>query len=202
MAGAIHQLSGEQYEVLFQLVYYGNTHGASPMEILAAVATGIVEDTLHNRDTATPTNPAVGWRQEEPAYGSVAERLDLAKSIPNFYRETRERRGQYSTAGTLAQAVQRSDYPHRYTEEEGLARQLISELGTNAGHPGSAFGPEVTSGTAGLAPAQTATPTVRDTPLDYSQKVRRTGKAASEHGNHIGGHANAIRNLTGRHARL
>jgi hypothetical protein len=202
VAGPIHELSGEQYEVLFQIVYYGTTHGATGMEILAAVETGITEDALHNRNTATASNPAVGWRQEEPSYGSVADRLDLHKSIPNFYNEVKALRGRYHTSGELAQAVQRSAYPHRYAENEGLARTLIRELGSNRGRPGETFGPQVGSGTAGFAAPPTATPAVKGTELDYSGKVHKTGQRAGAHGSRIGGHARAIRAVASRNARL
>lgn len=202
MAGPIHELSGEQYEVLYQIVYYGNTHGATGMEILAAVETGIVEDHFHNRDTATLENPAVGWRQEEPSYGSVKDRLDLSKSIPNFYREVRAVRGRYRTSGELAQAVQRSKYPKRYGEVEGLAKQLIRELGTNAGKPGDAFGPTPATGVKIGGIPLSATPPVKGTELDYSGKVHHTGQRAGQHGSTIGGHAKAIRAVASRNARL
>ena len=107
MAGPIHSLSGEQYRVLLEIVNYGETHGHNGEEILAAVEIGLVEDTLHNRDTATAANPAVGWSQEEPEYGSVAERLDMSKSLPRVYNQLRALRGKYGTSGEWAQAIQR-----------------------------------------------------------------------------------------------
>lgn len=192
MAGPIHELSGEQYEVLYQIVYYGETHGATGMEILAAVETGIVEDTLHNRNTATAGNPAVGWRQEEPSYGSVKDRLNLSKSIPNFYNECKERRGRYKTSGELAQAVQRSAYPRRYGEKERLAKTLISELGSNRARPGAAFGPEPGHPSGLGAAVGHATD-----PPDHSAKVRHTGDTLGKTGTSFGGHANAMRRLAG-----
>lgn len=202
MPGPIHELSGEQYEVLFQLVYYGNTHGATGMEILAAVETGLVEDTLHNRDTATKANPAVGWRQEEPEYGSVADRLDLHKTIPSFYDQVKALRGKYRTSGELAQAVQGSRYPKRYAEHEDLAKTLIRELGTNAGKPGETFGPQPGHGGGLVQGTVTATPVVKGTELDYSAKVHHAGQRAGHHGSMIGGHAKAIRAVASRNARL
>lgn len=66
----------------------------------------------------------------------------------------------------------------------------------------AAFGPAPTSSPPGYLAAPSATPPVKDTGLDYSEKVRSTGKGASLNGNHIGGHANAIRGLTRRRVRL
>jgi hypothetical protein len=193
MAGPIHELSGEQYEVLYQVVYYGETHGANGMEILAAVETGLVEDRLHNRNTATAANPAVGWRQEEPSYGSVADRLNLSKSIPNFYNECKERRGRYKTSGELAQAVQRSAYPKRYGEVEPLAKTLIAELGKNRAKPGISFGSEPGH----LVGLQSAVSQTSDPP-DHSAKVRTSGKKLGEVGSSFAGHAKAMRNLAAR----
>lgn len=193
MPGPIHELSGEQYEVLYQIVYYGETHGALPIEILAAVETGIVEDTLHNRDTATPSNPAVGWRQEEPSYGSVADRLNLSKSIPNFYREVAALRPWPGTSGDLAQAVQRSKYPHRYQERKGLAETLIRELGKNRARPNERFGPEPGH----LTGLQAAVTTTNDPP-DHSAKVRASGQKLGATGTSFSGHAQAMRNLATR----
>lgn len=193
MAGPIHELSGEQYEVLYQIVYYGETHGANGMEILAAVETAIVEDHFHNRDTATPSNPAVGWRQEEPSYGSVKDRLNLSKSIPNFYNEMKAVRGKYATSGELAQAVQRSKYPLRYGENEALAKTFIRELGKNKAKPGTSFGPEP-----GKQPPIVSTVTTSNDPPDHSAKVRVSGQKLGATGTSFGGHAQAMRRLATR----
>lgn len=197
MPGAIHQLGGEQYEVLLRLVTYGETHGATGMEILAAVETGIVEDTLHNRDTATPKNPAVGWRQEEPEYGTVAQRLDLNRTIPSFYNQVLALRGKYRTSGELAQAVQRSAFPLRYGEAEPLAKELISELGKNKAHSGVQFGPEP-----GHGGVFNVTTSERTDPPQHAEKVKESGRKLGAAGSSFTGHAQAMRNLASRHVKF
>jgi hypothetical protein len=194
MAGPIHELSGEQYHVLYEVIRKGEALGANGQEVLAAVETGITEDHLHNRNTATRSNPAVGWRQEEPSYGSVADRLNLDKSIPNFYREVRALRPWRGTAGQLAQAVQRSAYPKRYDENAALARKLISEFGANKLKPGEVFGPEPGK------PGVLINPTVVGSgdPADHSPKTRASGDKLGKAGSQFQGHARAMRNLAAR----
>jgi len=178
VSGAIHQLDGEQYAVLLTLVKYGVTHKEPAVFILAAVETGLVEDSLHNRDTATASNPAVGWRQEEPPYGSTAERLDMSKSVPNFYRECHEHYRAGMTSGLLAAEVQRplEAYRGRYGERAVEAQKLIEELGKNAGTPVKF--PK--GGTAANAKPLAVTP-AKDPPTHHV-KVRASGNSLSQHG--------------------
>ena len=193
MAGPIHSLSGEQYEVLLQIVNYGETHGHNGEEILAAVEIGIVENRFHNTPSNEPGNHAVGWSQEEPEYGSVAERLDMSKSLPRVYNQLRALRGKYATSGEWAQAIQRSAYPLRYGEAEPLAKTLIKELGKNAAKPGMTFGPEPGHVTG----VQQAVSTTNDPP-DHSTKIRHAGQTLGATGTSFGGHANAMRRLSTR----
>jgi len=60
-----------------------------------------------------------------------------------------------------------------------------------------AFGPPVTGGTAGIVPG-TITVKTQEEPADRSPKIRFTGKAMSESGNHFQGHEKALRSLFGR----
>lgn len=178
MSGRIHQLSGEQYETLLTVVKYG-THTKQPaLFILAAVETGLVEDDLHNRDTATPSNPAVGWRQEEPPYGTVAQRLDMSRTVPAFYKECHELYRKGMTSGQLAAAVQRprAEYRGRYAEHAVEAYELIQELGTNAG--GNVVWPK--PGQAASKPKLAITP-AKDPPMHHT-KVRHSGNSLSRHG--------------------
>lgn len=62
-------------------------------------------------------------------------------------------------------------------------------------NPGAAFGPSPTNQTNALFKPPSASPAVAGTALDYSGKIRQTGKGASERGNNLQGHAAAIRNL-------
>lgn len=153
-------LNKEQTTVLNALISYGQKVGASPAVILSAVSTGLVEDNLKNSDNGSGTS--VGWRQEISSKGSVAERLDLAKSIPKYYKEATAyaKANPGATAGEIAQGAQGSAYPKRYSEHEDEAEFLRQEvLGAHEGHtpefflPGLGFiggEPESTEGSSGF----------------------------------------------------
>jgi hypothetical protein len=128
MAVSYASLDKEQKHTLNNIVNYGQGIHASPRAILAAIATGLVEDNLKNENKGSGTS--VGWRQEISSKGTVAERLDLSKSIPKFYKEVQaaEKSHPTATAGELAQMAQGSEYPHRYSEHELEAEKLRIEV--------------------------------------------------------------------------
>jgi hypothetical protein len=156
-------LNKEQQTVLNALIAYGHKVGASPAVILSAVSTGLVENGLKNTDNGSGTS--VGWRQEISTKGTVAERLDLAKSIPKYYKEATAYAKAHpgATAGEIAQGAQGSAYPKRYSEHEDEAEFLKQEvLGAHEGHtpelflPGLGFvggEPESTEGSSGATGA-------------------------------------------------
>jgi hypothetical protein len=203
----IHQLSAEQYGVLSSLILYGREIKATPMEILAAVETGLVEDTLHNLDSGDGTS--VGWRQETAeSYGAATgPRLDLSKTIPAFYAEMRAVRGQYPTSGELAAAVQRpaAKYVGRYGEEENQAKLLIGEFHGTGRPP---WGPVTGNESFGAAPGKPAglaakiVVTQQPDPKSHGPKVEHTGKTMSEFGQHFKGHAAAMRSMAARQVKL
>jgi hypothetical protein len=120
-------LSPEGKSLVKYLVQVGHSLGASDKEILAAISTAAVENSYSNKLTG---GPAVGWRQEEPSYGSVQERLQLTRSVPAFYMETKKALASNPnlTSGQLAQAVQRSAYPLRYSEHATEASSIFQEV--------------------------------------------------------------------------
>jgi hypothetical protein len=135
------ELDKEQKEVFTSLVGYGTKEHKSEKEILAAIETGLVEQSLHNQAYGDGTS--VGWRQEISEKGTVAERLDLSKSIPKFYNEVGAalKANPNLTAGEAAQEAQGSKYPKRYSEHESEARQLLSETSKK----GESFLEEITN---------------------------------------------------------
>jgi hypothetical protein len=156
-------LNKEQRTVLNALIAYGHKVGASPAVILSAISTGLVENGLKNTDNGSGTS--VGWRQEISTKGTVAERLDLAKSVPKYYKEATAYAKAHpgATAGEIAQGAQGSAYPKRYSEHEDEAEFLKQEvLGAHEGHtpelflPGIGFvggEPESTEGSSGATGA-------------------------------------------------
>ena len=108
-------------------------NNVSRREVISALETGLVESNLRNLDYGD--RDSVGWRQERGHYGPVSERRKLGKSINRFYDETNSERGNYRTAGQLAQAVQRSAHPGRYDARKGQAVDILKWLKGSSGTP-------------------------------------------------------------------
>lgn len=125
-------LSTEQRKVLGVIERVAKQRGASPMEIKAAVATGLVESNLTNiqggdRDSS-------GWRQERA--GLYKDPNNLEASVGRFFDETRAVKHKYKTAGELAAAVQRpaAQFRGRYQERSAEADALLGgRRGAQAG---------------------------------------------------------------------
>lgn len=120
------KLTKEQRRVATKLIRVGRRMGASKKDILTALATGLVEANLTN--PAYGDGTSVGWRQEIDTYGSVKNRLNIAKSARRFYRELRS--APQGSIGMRAQAVQRSAYPDRYGQRVGEAKAILRQLNT------------------------------------------------------------------------
>lgn len=119
-------LSPEQKKIANLILSIGSKMGASPMEKLAAIETGLVESGLSNPSGGT--GDSSGWRQERAS--EYADPTNLTHSITRFFQETKAVRGKYKTAGDLAAAVQRpaEQYRGRYQNNRDAALNVISEL--------------------------------------------------------------------------
>lgn len=128
-------LTPEQRRVLRTIRKVGSRKRATPMELKAAVETGLVETDLRNLSYGDGTS--VGWRQETKSSYPTVNRRNVEKSVERFFDEVRGQRGKYGTAGQLAQAVQRSAYPDRYgkrsSEAEALLRGSTPKAGSGYG---------------------------------------------------------------------
>jgi hypothetical protein len=131
------KLSKEQQHVVTKLIRVGKRMGASKKDIMTAIATGLVEANLTNPSHGDGTS--IGWRQEIDTYGSVKERLNIAKSAERFYRELRS--APNGSIGTRAQAVQRSAYPDRYGQRVGEAKSIFRQFNGNIGTVGGIKAP-------------------------------------------------------------
>lgn len=130
------KLNAEQQRVLNRILSIGRARGASPMEVKAAVETGLVESNLRNLPGGD--RDSQGWRQERASLYKDPTNLDA--SINRFYDEVRANRGKYGTAGDLAAAVQRpaAQYRGRYQQRSGEADALIGTSGSRSAPPRSA----------------------------------------------------------------
>lgn len=131
------KLAPDQQRVLNRILSIGRARGASPMEIKAAVETGLVESNLRNLPGGD--RDSQGWRQERASLYKDPTNLDA--SINRFYDEVRANRGKYGRAGDLAAAVQRpaAQYRGRYQERSQQADALAgSDTRIDTGAPRSA----------------------------------------------------------------
>ncbi len=140
-------LTPEQRRVLAAIKKIGRQRGASPMEIKAAIETGLVENNLTNRSGGDADSS--GWRQERASL--YKDPNNLTASINRFFNETRsaKARGKYGNAGDLAAAVQRpaAQYRGRYKQKSALADSLLGSSSGANGTPGTPGTPAVTTST-------------------------------------------------------
>jgi N-acetyl-anhydromuramyl-L-alanine amidase AmpD len=150
----------------------GVRRGISPRGIQIALATALVESNLtmyaNNGDPESLRFPhdalsfdanSVGvFQQRAPWWGTVADRMDPARSAGLFYAALQ--RLDYDspahTPGWYAQQVQRSAFPSRYDERFAAAVEIFNRLGQDAP---AAEGPKVAGGgSSAVAGAATVSP--------------------------------------------
>ena len=114
--------------------------------IVIALATGIVESNLKmyashaDPESLNYPHEAIGsdansvgvFQQRAPWWGTVADRMDVARSAAMFYSKLAklDYNNPANTPGSQAQAVQRSAYPGRYDEKMPQAQAIYDRLST------------------------------------------------------------------------
>jgi hypothetical protein len=96
---------------------------ASRKVTLALVEAGIVESNLRN--LAYGDRDSLGFLQQRPSQGWRCPR-NITCATWDFCRRAIPIQHRYSTAGRLAQAVQRSAYPARYDQRAAQAERVIA----------------------------------------------------------------------------
>lgn len=144
-------LDAEQRKVLNRIKAIAKRRGVTPMELKAAVETGLVESGLRNLSYGDADSQ--GWRQERASLYKNPTNLDA--SINRFFDETGAVRGKYGRAGDLAAAVQRpaAQFRGRYQERSDEAAELIGRRtsdGTESGSQSSGGLRTVTTTTPGV----------------------------------------------------
>ncbi|MEV8066462.1 hypothetical protein AB0P32_10005 [Streptomyces sp. NPDC085995] len=120
----------------------GQRMNVSPKVMLAGFETGWVESRMNN--LACGDRDSLGVFQQRPSqgWGSPEQVLDVDYAASKFFEvaEQMEPGMEGSTAGQLAQAVQRSAYPERYDQAEGTAVALRDEAFQPYGTIGAKYG--------------------------------------------------------------
>lgn len=101
---------------------------------LAADQTGIAASLELPHDAVGTDHGSLGvFQQQWPWWGSMQELMDPATSARKFYEALVKVSGWESLPVTVAaQRVQRSAFPDAYADDEQLARQLLTAIGTGA----------------------------------------------------------------------
>ncbi len=89
---------------------------------LALIEAGIVESGLRN--LAYGDRDSLGFLQQRPSQG-WAHPMNISYASWDFLRRAIPIQGRYSTAGRLAQAVQRSAFPARYDQRQAQALGIL-----------------------------------------------------------------------------
>ncbi|MGW0395006.1 LGFP repeat-containing protein [Streptomyces sp. NPDC003042] len=107
----------------------GQRRGVSDKVMLAGFETGWVESRMNN--LACGDRDSLGVFQQRPSqgWGTPEQVLDVDYAANKFFEvaQQMEPGEEGGTAGQLAQAVQRSAYPERYDQAEGVARAMRDE---------------------------------------------------------------------------
>jgi hypothetical protein len=104
--------------------------GSSHKVALALIEAGIVESGLRNLNYGD--RDSLGFLQQRPSQG-WAHPMDISYAAYDFLRRAIPIQGHYSTAGQLAQAVQRSAFPARYDQHQSQAEGIIRRYGFDQG---------------------------------------------------------------------
>ncbi|MCW2956148.1 MAG: repeat protein [Thermoleophilia bacterium] len=121
------QPRNERIDNIGRVIALGIRRNESPKVVTAAIATVIVED-RGNNNPAMRDGTSVGMFQQidSKAWGTKAQRMDIEHAAGKFYDEAKRIENRYSTAGALAQGVQRSAHPTRYSEYEHEAAAWLA----------------------------------------------------------------------------
>lgn len=166
-------LSPSQQRVFDAIVRIGRQRGETPMEIKAAVETGLVESNLTNVQGGDADSS--GWRQERASI--YKDPNNLGASINRFFDETSAVQDKYTNAGDLAAAVQRpaEQFRGRYAQRASEADTLLRGAHEIAGMPDPAA-------------AQASSPTIETTPGSVSTSIDEAALEAARKRSVVGGY--------------
>ncbi|WP_240801459.1 hypothetical protein [Streptomyces sp. A1136] len=107
----------------------GQRRGVSDKVMLAGFETGWVESRMNNLGCGDRDSLGVFQQRPSQGWGSPEQVMDVDYAANKFFEVAQQMEPgmEGAGAGELAQAVQRSGYPERYPQAEGVARQMRDE---------------------------------------------------------------------------
>ncbi|MEJ5946431.1 hypothetical protein WDZ17_14130 [Pseudokineococcus basanitobsidens] len=107
----------------------GTEMRVSAKVMLAGFEAGWVESHMHNLSCGDRDSLGVFQQRPSQGWGTRAQILDVDHAARAFFREAQRIESRYggSSAGALAQGVQRSAYPSRYDQARSTAERLLAE---------------------------------------------------------------------------
>lgn len=156
-------LDPEQNAVLSEAYKEARRLNASPREAKALGEALLVESNARNlpggdRDSRGPLQqrPSQGWKHPN----------DVRLAVRDFLTAARRNRGVQGDAGALAQSVQRSAFPSRYSQKGNEANAILQRYG------GGSYGGSSGSGFSSLSSPGVSTRTVNQTVNDPEAQRR------------------------------
>ncbi|PWW66728.1 LGFP repeat-containing protein [Actinokineospora spheciospongiae] len=133
----------------------GQRRGVSAKVMLAGFEAGWVESHMNNLGCGDRDSLGVFQQRPSQGWGSAGQILDVGYAANKFFEVAQQLEPAYlgSTAGQLAQAVQRSAFPERYDQAQGIATAqrdeafapygLIGDKYAALGGAGGVLGPPI-----------------------------------------------------------
>ncbi|TFK97769.1 hypothetical protein BDV98DRAFT_480173, partial [Pterulicium gracile] len=128
--------------ILRQIYQICTSRGVSDTVLLATFETCWIESHCHNLPCGDQDSIGVFQQRPSQGWGSYDQIMNVDYSTGKFLELCIPTAAQnpHLSAGTIAQMVQRSEYPDRYNEAEGIARGLIDRARQLAGGGGGGGG--------------------------------------------------------------
>ncbi|KDQ19262.1 hypothetical protein BOTBODRAFT_41541 [Botryobasidium botryosum FD-172 SS1] len=116
--------------VLQQVYQITQTRRLDERELLATIETAWVESHVNNLNCGDQDSVGVFQQRPSQGWGTVAQCMDINHATNAFIDQLIPNASKFpsSSAGQLAQSVQRSEYPDRYDQAASIAQGLIKQV--------------------------------------------------------------------------
>lgn len=119
--------SGRDINVTRKMYEIGQNRKISAKVMLAMFEAGWVESWLNNLDCGDRDSIGIFQMRPSMGWGTYEQLRDVTYQVNKFINVALPLESRYSTAGQLAQAVERSGYPYRYDQAQATAQKYINE---------------------------------------------------------------------------